>query len=294
MEEMKGHLLLLLSSIFFASSIMCTDAIRFSIPIFTLNSMRFLIGGLFLYLLGKGIPFKVLKIRDYLWSLLRGLLGIAFYYVLETLALKFISAQMVSILVGLSFILSILYEWVKREIKITIQLIGIMLVIGAGMLGVSWIDLGNTSFMSLVFGVGSMLLANISWVGYVRLEKSKPLYVGTLQIVSLDMLIGAGCLLPIAMLEHPVKWFELEPKIILQCIYLAIIPSGLAYYFYNKAAKVMKSSICTLYLNLIPVFAVLIVTLTSTSTLTVYQWIGLAVIGGAVVYTSYYYEKNII
>jgi drug/metabolite transporter (DMT)-like permease len=108
------------------------------------------------------------------------------------------------------------------------------------------------------------------------------------------MLIGALCILPLAIFEPSVQWLELEPQIAWQCIYLAIFPSGIAYYFYNKAAKVMKSSICALYLNLIPVFSVLIVTLTSTSTLTAYQWIGLMVIGMTIVYTSYYYEKNII
>lgn len=288
---MRGHLLLLLSSVFFASSILCTTQVMDYIPAFTLNGIRFLIGGLFLYLLGKGIPFRLLKASDILWSLLRGWLGIAFYYILETFALEFISAQMVSVLVGLSFVFSISYEILKKEVKITKQLIIIIGMILMGMAIVSWDDFRSSFLNQLLIGTILMIAANISWVAYVRLEKTKPLSLETIQIVSLDMLLGALCIWPGALMESAGSWTKISIPIVAELIYLAIFPSAIAYYLYNKAAKTMSSSICSMYLNLIPVLSVLIVTCSSTNTLAMYEWIGIIGIGGCVLYTSYYYEK---
>lgn len=289
---MKSHLYIILSAVFFASSILFTDKVSGFIPAFTLNTLRFLIGGSFLFLLGKGIPFRCLKTRDILQSLLRGCLGITFYYVLETFALGFISAKMVSILVGLSFVLNVGYEALKKEIVVIKELLASIGLIFMGMIIVSWQDLMHTAPQDFLAGVGCMLVANVSWVGYIRLEKTKPKSLTIIQAVGLDMLLGALCILPGALFEPYLYWIKSGFPQAEGLIYLAVLPSAAAYFFYSKAAQKLPGSICSLYLNLIPILSILTITLSLENTLALYEWLGVAVVGICIVYTNYSYEKQ--
>lgn len=286
---MKKHLFLLVSVMFFASSILFTDKLRIHIPLFTLNSMRFLLGGTLLLVLGGRMSLKSLNLKDILWSLIRGILGITLYYSLETAAMYFISPHMVSILVGLAFILSISYELMKKEVKMTLKLMGIILLVVTGMVIVSWRDMIATPLESLVAGTSIMLAANISWVAYTRLTKTKPKVLNPMQIVSMDMILGAFCILPFALLEISRGQIQLKSAQILDFFYLAVFPSAVAYYLYNRSAQIMRGSICSIYLNMIPVLSVLILTFTSASSLTSLEWGGMVLLISCIVMYSISY-----
>lgn len=278
MANIRGHIWLLISTLFFASSILCISEVIYQIPNFKLNALRFILGGSLLLIISKGLPLKKLRSKDYRYSLLRGIMGIALYYLLETAALQYITANMVSILVCLCYIIEMSFSWIKKErrpdtmegITLSLTLIGTVLICYG-----EYKDIGCKK---TIIGVLIMVLASISWLGYVRLEETKPSYLATSQIVGLDMILGGLCILPLIFKEPPIVWRTLTLKTFIQLLYLAICPSALAYYCYNKGSKVTSAAICTLYMNLIPIISLLYITIYTGEKLLVGQWLGIGLV----------------
>lgn len=278
MANIRGHIWLLISTLFFSSSILCMSEVIHQIPNFKLNALRFILGGSLLLIMSKGLPLKKLKPIDYRYSLLRGMMGIAIYYLLETAALHYITANMVSILVCLCYIVETSYSWLKKErVSSTMEKITLGLTL-VGTVLICYGERKDIGYEKMIIGVLMMVLASISWGIYVHLEETKPSCLVTSQIVGLDMILGGVCILPFIFNEAPIVWQTLTLKTSIQVLYLAICPSALAYYFYNKGTKVTSAGICALYMNLIPIISLFYITICTGEKLLVGQWLGIGLV----------------
>lgn len=285
MGTIKGHLSLLLSTVFFASSILCMSEVMTFIPNFKINALRFIIGGMLLIGVSRGIPFKCLDSKTYVYSLLRGCFGVAGYYLLETAALNYISAPMVSILVCFCFIVELMYSMFSER-RIYYQTLSALICTLVGMLLICISEVKQISLYKVSYGVLLMVLASISWVVYVHLEKTRSSQLTIAQNVGLEMLLGGVCILPFALREQPIAWLGLPIATYIQVVYLAVFPSALAYLLYNKGSQKVTTKICTLYMNLLPVISIVLITIIKRDIPVVSQCIGMILVTSSLMVVS--------
>lgn len=286
MGNLKGSFWLLLSTLFFSSSILCISEVIGYIPTFKLNALRFILGGTILLIVSKGLPYKCLSKKEYSYSLLRGVSGIALYYLLETAALSYITSSMVSILVCLCYVVEVVYSIWCGSRRLDQK---IVTAVGCTLLGMILICSAEGYCLKVSdawIGVTFMILASISWVAYIHLEKTKSKKLTTLQGVGLDMLFGGLCILPFVIGEQSVLWRELPMATYGQLIYLAVCPSALAYLFYNKGTKSMTPEICSLYMNLIPLISLLFVVIFTEGKLTGVEWLGIILVAASLLVSN--------
>jgi drug/metabolite transporter (DMT)-like permease len=138
-----------------------------------------------------------------------------------------------------------------QAIGVTLGLIGVMVVVSRG----QWAILRH-----LAFGTGDLwlLAAGAAWAAYSVVLKRRvkgltvlQLSTTTIAICTLTMVIGAGIFMPGTLLVPPLRtWLPL--------LFMGVVASGLAYIWWNTAVIRIGAGRASVFMNLTPVFTMLI------------------------------------
>lgn len=162
-----------------------------------------------------------------------------------------IQSTMPAVIVLLSLIL-------YREKITTLQLGGVMLCILGACLIVLRGDLKTLRAMSFVQGDLFMIVAVLFYGLYSALLRRRPA-IHPMSFLSATFALGAASLFPVYLAELALTGpFPLSRDIVLSILYVALFPSIVAYFCWNKGVDRVGPNRAGLFINLIPAFATLL------------------------------------
>ncbi len=222
-------------------------------PPMTLALLRFIMASVLLFgVLKLREPETKLDFKDLPLFIPAGVIGITLYFFFENNGVKIITASAASIIIATIPILTLVADALilknrltgKKIISVFLSMIGVCLVVGVD---IRWSDSG--------LGYLMMLGAAISWVIYTII--TKPLFkkYSQLAIVFYQTVIGTIALIPFALLEKT-DWNQVSITIVLNLFFLGVCCSALGYYVYAYALDKLGANLSALFLNFIPVVAV--------------------------------------
>ncbi len=134
--------------------------------------------------------------------------------------------------------------------------------------------------LSFVSGDLIMLAANASWTAYTWLLRKRRPALPFAPFLTAQMAVGLAAILPFAALEFALGYghWESTPQVMLIVLYMALLPSIVAYYAWDRGVARVGAVVPVYFANLTPVFAALLSTLLLGEPPQVYHYVGLALI----------------
>jgi drug/metabolite transporter (DMT)-like permease len=286
----RAYLLLAVMPLFFASNLVIGRAAVGSVDPFTLAFFRW---GLASALL---LPFAWAGLREHAEALrARGpaILWLAFLGMWVCGAIVYVSLQHTTatnatLIYATSPIFVIAMQMLRGRAASPGELIGVALAV----VGILVIVLRGdpAALLALSFNIGDIgiLVCAYAWAVYsVVLKRDTFKGFPTLTLFTVVACVGAAMLFPFMVAES--LWhqrFPLEGRQWLAMVGLAIVPSILAFSSYQYGVKVLGPALTSISLYLLPVYGVVLATLTLGETLAAHHLVGMAlVIGGVVLAT---------
>ena len=258
-KSLGGHIDLLVSSVLWGGSIVVLKNLLADIPPMTINFFRFFIAALTLFFIAwhKKVSIRLEK-KEVSPLVIKALTGVSLYYLLETLSLKYLEASIVAIILGVIPIFTLAVDVVLTgrrvgpflALSFVLSIAGVVFTV-ADSLGAGFLT-GSLLGYLLVFG------ANCSWVFYTYISKRYTSDCPDIIAVAYQMLFASLAFIPGLFTEIPKISLDLNWHMVgLQIIILALPSSAFAYYLYLRGLKKIDMSTASLYLNLIPVTALI-------------------------------------
>lgn len=220
------------------------------------------------------------------WLLLLSFLGVSCFNSLLYTAAHTTTAINVSLMQTAMPAMIILISWVVFREKIsTVQMVGVMVsMAGAGLIVVhgKWQIL---LAMNLVEGDVLMLIAVFVYALYSALLRKRP-PIHPLSFLTLTFGFGMLMLLPFYLWELMVAGpFSVSPAAIMSILYVALFPSIIAYFCWNRGIELIGANRAGLFSYLIPFFASVMAIFFLGETLRGYHVMGMVLIlGGMVIF----------
>lgn len=239
------------------------------IPVFTLTFLRFLFAILILSFIVKKqnqksieAPFQLNKQHLPIF-LFTGIVGMFGYHILFFTSLKYTTAINSSIIGAMNPIVTVLIASItlsqkippKQILGVLISFLGVVLTISGGRLDV----LKNFDFN---YGDLLMLLAVICWAAYGVFSKGKGSQIPPLQLTYYSFIVCNILLIPFVLYEKPWLFLAQIPlSAWIGVLYMSIFPSVIGYLFQQVAIKEIGPSRTSIFVNLIPVFSIILAVL---------------------------------
>lgn len=250
-----GLLTIFITSVFWGLSFVSLKITIAVIPPMTLALLRFLIACVVLFLVLKRVePDSRLLKQDIPLMALSGMLGVTAYYYFQNNGVTLTTASAASMILAVIPILTILGDFLIFKAKLSlVKCLSVLLSVG----GV-YIIVASPEQQSSQGLLGNILMlgAALSWVGYTMMTKPLTTRYSGLAVVTYQTLFGTLFLVPFVFFES-FSWQVIDVGILLHLLYLGVICSALANYFYVSAMDVLGISSVSLFINLIPVVSVL-------------------------------------
>lgn len=246
------------------------------IPPMSLAFLRFFIASLLLYLaLRQREPQTSLLKKDRLLMALAGIIGVTAYFFFENNGVKLTTASAASLIIATIPVLTLLGDCLVFKTRLTLAKVsGVLLsTVGVVLVMHASLDSGAGSWQGNMF----MLGAALSWVVYSLATRPLGQRYSQLAIVTYQTWFGTLTLLPFALLEAT-DWQPVSLAVWLHVLYLGIFCSALGYFLYVYGMDRLGVSSVSLFVNLIPVVAVLGGWLLLKEPLTLLQLVGGAII----------------
>ncbi len=221
--------------------------------------------------------------------LLLALLSVSLYNSLQYLALQFTTAINVGVVSATMPLEVFLLTWLfGHERANWLQKLGMLIAL----VGVCWVvsrgDLQVLASLQLNPGDLLMLTAVFGFAVYSVLMKKLPPELDKLGLLLLLILLGIFGILPFYLWDISGReTFSLNSDTALILGYVAIFPSLLSYYFWNKAVLLGGANQAALFTNLISVFASLLAVIFLGETFQSYHVIGMTTIFLAILLATY-------
>ncbi len=204
------------------------------------------------------------KLRDWTILIIAGLLGssvnllFTFWGIQKTTALDATLLSTIGpILVVMAGVLFLKEQVTRREA------LGLAVVIAGTVLTILQPILETGGFSGNIVGNGLIMLANLTWVGYVVISKIELSHRYTpLTLTTTSFMAGFVSLLPIAMLEVGSlgKLWEVLTSVSLAVhagvFFLGVLSGALAYVLYQEGQRRIEISEANLFSYLSPLFAI--------------------------------------
>lgn len=279
------YLLVALTSLFWSGNHIVGRAAAGHVPPVALSMLRWLLPSLALLIFARHLIARDWPVMRARWKMMvwLGLVGGLLFTSLQYIGLQYTSALNVSVLNSLAPVLIIVANAILFKDHVTpLQLTGIM-ISSAGVLVI--IAQGTfEALLHLSFNWGDLIIVfNMTvfaiYSVYVRFRP---------QVHPLSFLFGLGMLAAIFTFPFAIPEFmsgytlKLDWMTIGTVAYVAIFPSLLAYYCWNRGIELIGANRAGPYLHLIPVYTALIATTLLGERLHLFHIVGFVLILGGV------------
>ena len=264
MTKKKIYLLMICSALFWAGAFIAGKYTVPYIPTFTLTFLRFFYATIILFFVMKkmSVDFTLEKSKVPIY-LFTGIVGMFGYHVLFFTALKYTTAINSSIIAAtnpmVTTLLAVLFLKSRLRRK---QMLGILLSFVGVMLTITGADLSVLRHFSFNSGDLIMLAAVTAWAIYGIFSKSKGKDIPPIVLTYYSFLVCTLLLLPFVLYERPWEWIGTVPAAAhLAVIYMSIFPSVIGYLVQQMAIREIGPSKASIFVNLVPVFSILLAVL---------------------------------
>jgi len=278
---------LLLAMLIWGSSFIALKAALIDTQPYTIIFLRMLIASLIFILFLKRFFRYKLNRQDIQYLLLLSLFEPALYFILEVNALRFTSASQAGIVTStMPLITAILAGLILKELITKKVVVGSLL----SMVGVVVLSLSAESSQSAsnpllgnLLELGAMVCA----AGYTIVAKHLSSKFSALYITASQAFLGALFFLPFFLYEIEKHSLNISTVSILWILYLGIIVTLGGYGLYNFALTKIDASRAAVFINLIPIFAVVLGYLILNEKLTMLQFFAAILIVVGVALSQY-------
>lgn len=281
-EHKKTYGLMIMSTIFWAGAFIAGKIGVKEFPPFSLAFFRFFFATIVIFVIMIGYEKKEWRLKGKEWGpiILLGLIGMFGYHVLFFSALQYTSAINSSMIGATNpLITSILAAFflnehfgVKRLGAVLIALSGVILTITDGNLSV----LADFSFNK---GDLMMLLAVLCWAVYSVISRKVMHRYSPLILTSYSFLVCLILLFPFVLWERP---FVYLPKVTWKgwsaVLYMSIFASVIGYLVQQMSIKAIGASKTAAFINLVPVFSIILSALILHEKITMFKLFSAAII----------------
>lgn len=293
---MKYYFFLILAVLFWSGNFVLGRFISSDISAMELSFFRWLLVVIILFpymLLNFKKLIKIYKKNPFLYILFASF-GVSAYNTFIYFGLDYISATNALLINSSTPIFIILLSAIILKSRITkIQFFGILM----STVGVIYLIIkGNLeTLLNLEFSIYDLwiILACISWALYSIYLKYKPKEINALEFLSIITFIGLIILFIIVVLfdfNFEYMIFK-DEKVLYSLIYMAIFPSILSFYFWNKATVEIGANKAGQFTHLMPIFGSLLAFVFLDETLEFYHLIGIFFIACGI-YLSIFLKKR--
>jgi drug/metabolite transporter (DMT)-like permease len=261
MTKNKIYILMICSALFWAGAFIAGKYTVPYISTFTLTFLRFFYATIILFFVMKrmAVDFKLEKdkLPVYLFT---GTVGMFGYHILFFTALKYTTAINSSIIAAtnpmMTTLLAIIFLRSKLRGK---QLFGILLSFVGVLLTITGADLDVLKHFTFNVGDLWMLAAVAAWAAYGVFSKSKGKGIPPIVLTYYSFLVCTILIIPFVLYEKPWEFlFTIPISAHLAVLYMSIFPSVIGYLVQQMAIKEIGPSKASVFVNLVPVFAIVL------------------------------------
>lgn len=285
MHNVSAYIFLILSCSFWGLAFISSKVCLTWFDSYALTQYRFAVAtvALFGLVLVTKSSLRV-RWRDLIRIGFCGLFGIVIYYVLNNLSLTYVSASIAAIIgASIPLIAAILEVFIERRPPSLVTVASVVLSVAGVILLVGFQT--NYDSTNLMFGVALALAASLAFVIYsflmIPLQGKYPTSTVTFYQSLLSVII---CL--IFLPQNPVAWSEMGSAGWLNLLFLGIFSSAGCYVMYNFAVGRLPVVVCTLFINFIPIVAIIASAVLLGERLTLMQILGSGLVISSVVWLS--------
>lgn len=276
-RNLQGHFALFAASLIWGTSFLFTRLLLYSITPTGIALIRFAIASIILLAYIKISRKQSINIfgKDVVRLILLGACGVTIYYYGENTSLLTITTSSASLIVSLApavtTILSVLFLKEKASwtsiFGIFIGFLGAILVITNGH-NVSGVGAFRSGYLYA-------LLATVSFSVYTILGRQALSNRSTTVVTAITFIYGSILLIPFTLRNI---WLpgrpEVTPQIGIEIIYLAIVCSIGGYFLWNWGLKTVEAGKASVYLNIVPLTAIILGVIFLREPLTIFTVIG--------------------
>jgi drug/metabolite transporter (DMT)-like permease len=285
--DRKTALLLTLPPLFWAGNAVLARMLVGEVPPLALSLLRWLLAlALFLPFVGRGLvaawPQLRAAWREVFWI---SLTGVAAYNSLQYVAVQTSTAVNVTLIAAATPVFALVFGVLFfGERARSAQWVGA----GLSIAGVVWVllrgDPANVTRLNFVRGDLVMIAANTTWAIYTWLLRKRRPKVPSAPFLAAQMVVGTLMIVPLAAGEAALSNASIHwtPSALAVVVYVALFPSLLAYYCWDRGVARVGAVIPVHFANLTPIFAALLSTLVLGEPPQLYHLVGLAAIIGGI------------
>lgn len=246
-------------------------------PPLTLAVVRFIVATLILGALTL-LPQnrKRLEKKDILTVAVCGLTGIMLYAVLQNIAMQWTSASSATLIIASYPIITLLMESIIYRIKLSAMKIIAILIAIAGVVILSYVK-SELRVEGELLGILLLIIAGVVWAVYNFMMKKVVNHYPPITLLFYTSLFGTILMLPLALLERA-QWQQPSLLSFSMMMFLGVFCSVIAFLLYNHGLKTMAASTITSMLNLMPIIGVFFSWLLLGEQVTLRKFVGGAIV----------------
>ncbi|NQU64335.1 MAG: DMT family transporter [SAR324 cluster bacterium] len=277
-ERYLPYLSLVCATLLWSSSFIALKvAFRVYDPMFVIFGRMF-VATLFILLFLK--PLRHLRYRkgDLKYLAFMGLSEPCLYFIFEAIALENTSASQAGMITGALPLIVGIVAWVFLKEQMNVRIVSgfILAIVGIILLTVSSEVTENAP--NPLFGNFMEFLAMITATGYIITMKKLSHRYSSLFLTTFQALIGTFFYLPLLFLPSTQLPLVLSPASAFAIVYLGVFVTFAGYGSYNYAVSKIPVSQATSFINLIPVFTLIMGVTILDDQLTLPQYVAVAII----------------
>lgn len=250
-----SYLSILGALIIWSSSFVAIKIAYETYPPITLGATRFVAATLILGALTLLPKNRVrLEKKDILPVAVSGLMGITLYAVLQNIAMQWTSASSATLIIASYPIITLLLETLIYKTKLSaVKAIGILIAIG-GVVILSYVK-AEARQQNELLGIVLLIAAGIAWAFYNFLTKKVVNRYPSISLLFYQTLFGTLFMLPLSLFERA-QWQAPTLMTFSMMLFLGVFCSVIAFLLYNLGLRKLSPSSVTSMLNLVPIFGV--------------------------------------
>ena len=256
------YFLLISTALFWGGTFVAGKLLAGVVPPLTSSFLRFFIACIALAIIltyKKTLPSMPAQ-KHWPRLLLLGFTGIFSYNILFFTGLEQISAGKAALIIAITpLIIAMASSCIHREMVTYVQVAGILLSLVGALFVISDGNLSSLIYGGFGYGELAILGCVLSWSAYTLFSRSVLADLSPLTAVFYSIVVGALMLLPLALFEG---MLSVLPRIPLSgwlsLLYLGILGTAIGFTWYYRGIDTIGASRAGIFINLVPVFGLLL------------------------------------
>ncbi len=260
-DSMKIYVKLVLTALFWGGTFVAGKIAAQTVGPFSIGFIRFAIASTLLLSLTRRIEgrFPRLKTFQIIHIILLGIIGIATYNVMFYKGLKIIEASRASLIIATCPIfISICSAFFLREKITSLNVLGIVISVSGAIIVISKGDIRQVFEGGLGRGELYIFCCVLCWVTYSLIGKTVMKNLSPLASVSYSSVVGAVALFIPACFEGFIRNIPRQTATDWVCIsYLGVFGTVIGFVWYYQGVEHLGPTKAGLFINFVPIFAIL-------------------------------------